>query len=157
MRGLDMWGSLGLWEHALAQSFAEWALATPVFLSSTSYYALCLISKTSRGAEILLEHNWTTVCHSQAEKWPLAFNEVPNPVDTVFASPATSPLKTAATTPVRHIPQTLMYNLPSPSTPQSWVEPRLPQYKAVSQLVRKVCSKLIRVMGLPVDINLNAC
>lgn len=99
--------------------------ATVMF--STAYYALCLISKTSLGADVLLKHNWTTVCHSLAEKWPLAFQEIPSSLDAVFTSPVTSPQKVTASLRQR-VPSRSQYNIPSPPTP-SWAEARLPSYK----------------------------
>ena len=70
-----------------------------IYVDRTSYYALCLISKTPRGAEVLMEHNWTTVCHSMGEKWPLAFHEIPSYQDTPVLSPGVS--STKASTPLK--------------------------------------------------------
>ena len=43
--------------------------------SSTCFYALCLISKTPQGANMLLSNGWTSVRHSREDKWPLILEE----------------------------------------------------------------------------------
>ena len=63
------------------------------FSYSTAYYSVCLISKTPRGAEVLLKEDWATVCHSLAEKWPLNFDKMAKNADTIFLSPSTTPIK----------------------------------------------------------------
>ena len=63
-------------------------------LPSTCFYALCLISKTPIGADILLDEGWTTVRHSLEEKWPLVFDYNPDMTDEgTFLSPTLSPTK----------------------------------------------------------------
>lgn len=56
----------------------------------TCFYALCLISKTIQGANVLLELGWTSVQHSPEEKWPLNFDQcLDSHVDeSAFASPS---------------------------------------------------------------------
>lgn len=70
-------------------------MSVPPSLCSTCYYALCLISKTPHGADVLLDEGWTTVRHSSEEKWPLVFKHGPEIDDTAFASPdPRTPVKT---------------------------------------------------------------
>ena len=60
---------------------------------STCFYALCLISRTSHGANVLLDLGWTSVRHTMEEKWPLIFEHNPDQDDGAFASPSTTPVK----------------------------------------------------------------
>ena len=53
----------------------------------TCYYALCLISKTMAGANVLFESHWITVQHSAEEKWPLILDGKQVIEDAVPASP----------------------------------------------------------------------
>ena len=60
----------------------------------TCFYALCLISKTIQGANVLLELGWTSVQHSPEEKWPLNFDQCLDVDESAFASPsADSPMR----------------------------------------------------------------
>ena len=54
----------------------------------TCFYALCLISKTIQGANVLLELGWTSVQHSPEEKWPLNFDQCLDVDESAFASPS---------------------------------------------------------------------
>ena len=61
---------------------------------STCFYALCLISKTIQGANVLLELGWTSVQHSPEEKWPLNFDQFLDIDESPFDSPsADSPVR----------------------------------------------------------------
>ena len=59
----------------------------------TCYYALCLISKTKAGANVLLENNWITVRHSAEEKWPLIFDSQQELDETTPLSPDPHPVR----------------------------------------------------------------
>ena len=59
----------------------------------TCFYALCLISRTSHGANVLLDEGWTSVRHTMEEKWPLVFEHNPDQDDGAFPSPSTTPVK----------------------------------------------------------------
>ena len=41
-----------------------------------------MISKTSKGADILLSMGWTSVRHSKEEKWPVRFEEAIEEIST---------------------------------------------------------------------------
>lgn len=68
-------------------------LVTSLYFS-TCFYALCFISKTPQGADILLGAGWTCVRHSQEEKWPLILEETIEEVAT--PSSPISPVSSAS-------------------------------------------------------------
>ena len=87
----------------------------------TCFYALCLISKTTQGASLLLEEGWTTVQHSAEEKWPLIFEHNLEKDDTPFLSPSSFSQTKRFKFPL--FSESSSDSLQSPQSPKSMISP----------------------------------
>ena len=95
-------------------------LSLPRPPSRTCFYALCLISKTMQGANVLLELGWTSVQHSPEDKWPLNVDQCIDVDESAFdSSPVGSPMRRFTFAP--YIGTTFDLSSPNPQSPASVV------------------------------------